>query len=312
MSRRIAAEYSDEVSKLNKKEDLLLERKLRVFDRQEKVAQNTLKRSINDVERFRLSLESDKCTPNLSVLERQKELAKAFQYGVPSAGRSTNEGLLFNKRKLYSLEGRKHESKPARLPPLNGSGNRKALAMGQALIPAPLSSLNSPRFKGRHRRVPEFALQLKTLEDIVKGSRADGQNSKWQYLLDGPGSRHHVENGKVLVALPSEKDTKTDTEEWVAASLKEVRMESPMTVCHATRDMLIRSQTAKSHSSHVMAHRSELPGSCPKGGSYTLGSVMDKPIAYKSEIDEHKVNSILPSTTSVNHCNGNSNLTVSP
>ena len=48
------SEYCDDVAKLNKKEDMLLARKLRILDRQERVAQNIFRRSIHEAERLQV------------------------------------------------------------------------------------------------------------------------------------------------------------------------------------------------------------------------------------------------------------------
>ncbi len=56
---RMGSEYSDEVSKINKKEDIMLERKIRFLERQEKISQSLLKKNKNEIERLKASISNN-------------------------------------------------------------------------------------------------------------------------------------------------------------------------------------------------------------------------------------------------------------
>ena len=58
---RIRAELTDEVRYINKKEDLHLEKKLRIIDHQKRAAHSLLRKSLNDVIRLDASIHDDSC-----------------------------------------------------------------------------------------------------------------------------------------------------------------------------------------------------------------------------------------------------------
>jgi hypothetical protein len=84
------SEYSDEIARLNKKEELMLNRRLKVFERQERVAQSILKKHKREAERLdKLVSERSKQSINLAQYDIKRAMARASGgYGVPASGQS--------------------------------------------------------------------------------------------------------------------------------------------------------------------------------------------------------------------------------
>ncbi|KAK2173227.1 hypothetical protein NP493_892g03014 [Ridgeia piscesae] len=102
------SEYCDDVAKLNKKEDMLLARKLRVLDRQERVAQNIFRRTIHEAERLQVAARTKQKRPDLQQFEYARQMARNSRYGgsEPSVRERSN---------------RYPTNPPTRLPPLVGN-----------------------------------------------------------------------------------------------------------------------------------------------------------------------------------------------
>ncbi|KAI0207938.1 hypothetical protein LSAT2_007384, partial [Lamellibrachia satsuma] len=106
--RPVMSEYCDDVAKLNKKEDMLLARKLRVLDRQERVAQNIFRRTIHEAERLQNAARPKQKRPDLQHFEHDHQMARTSRYG---------SGIEASYRSSY----RYPNTPPMRLPPLVGN-----------------------------------------------------------------------------------------------------------------------------------------------------------------------------------------------
>jgi len=79
---RMGAEYGDEVAKINKKEDLMLARKLKFLDRQEKVAWNLIRKNMKEIEKLKTSITNDSCrATDLIHYDMKRSRDKASRYG---------------------------------------------------------------------------------------------------------------------------------------------------------------------------------------------------------------------------------------
>ena len=70
---RIGSEYSDEVTKINKKEDLMLERRLRYLERQERVSQSMARKAVHEIHRLKSSiLDNNYRAPDLMYYDMKR------------------------------------------------------------------------------------------------------------------------------------------------------------------------------------------------------------------------------------------------
>ena len=76
------SEYSDEIARLNKKEDIILARRLKVFERQERVAQSLLLKHRREAEQLEKTvLERSKQSMDLSQYDTMRARARSTCYG---------------------------------------------------------------------------------------------------------------------------------------------------------------------------------------------------------------------------------------
>ena len=170
--RRIAGEYSDEVTKVNKKEDLLLERKLRVFDRQERVARSSLKKVMSDIERFKSTLNMEHPTMDLEHYDKKRRTNTGrFTYGRrDERDREKQKPML---RSAFRLE---KESQVVKLPPLHNVAGRWSNL-----------STQGARQSSQTRTSPRLKTKPSKRHDQKEGHTADQSTS---YTLDKLNSGH--------------------------------------------------------------------------------------------------------------------------
>ena len=83
------SEYSDEIARMNKKEELMLNRQLKVFERQERVAQSILKKHKREAERLdRLVSERSKQSINLEQYDIKRATARVGGHSDPTNDQS--------------------------------------------------------------------------------------------------------------------------------------------------------------------------------------------------------------------------------
>lgn len=141
---RLAAEYSDEVRKLNKKEDILLDKKLRAYRRQERMTKTTLDRRRRDVEKLNLSIRMKRKTPDLEEIDRWITNSKAGQYGSDLNERPKRDGQHSLFRKAIESTRKGSVGKAAlKLPPLTKRASVKKLEYPRPSVGAEVSNLVS-------------------------------------------------------------------------------------------------------------------------------------------------------------------------
>ena len=89
--QKIGSEYSDRVSKANKQQDLMLQKKLRHIDRQQHLANTCLTRNIHEMERIQNSFETAVVTRSIDLkhYDQQRQVDKLRRYGSPASDKIT-------------------------------------------------------------------------------------------------------------------------------------------------------------------------------------------------------------------------------
>ncbi|KAK2145199.1 hypothetical protein LSH36_696g01092 [Paralvinella palmiformis] len=154
------SEYSDEIARLNKKEDIILARRLKVFERQERVAESLLLKNRREAEQL-----------EKTVLERSRQSMDLAQYDTMRAmARNSCYGEMRNGQSLAAV----------RLPQL-GQGQLSRQHQQQQ---------QQPRQTWRRSRVSRYNLNMMSMRAMKTGVRED----KASLSADAGGGLRHVES----------------------------------------------------------------------------------------------------------------------
>ena len=84
-TRKPGRELSDEVKKINKKEEMTLKKKIKFLDRQENVSLNIISKDIEEVKRLKSSIkDSSSLSVDLATYDRSREIAKMNYKEIPT------------------------------------------------------------------------------------------------------------------------------------------------------------------------------------------------------------------------------------
>ena len=84
-TRKPGRELSDEVKKINKKEEMTLKKKIKFLDRQENVSLNIISKDIEEVKRLKSSIkDSSSLSVDLATYDRNREIAKMNYQELPT------------------------------------------------------------------------------------------------------------------------------------------------------------------------------------------------------------------------------------
>ena len=82
--RMFHSELSDEVTKINKKEQLLLQRRLRSLEKEERMANYAIDQTVKEAEKLQMTvLDCSRLRPDLRDYDARKSLARTCRYGSP-------------------------------------------------------------------------------------------------------------------------------------------------------------------------------------------------------------------------------------
>ena len=84
-TRKPGRELSDEVKKINKKEEMTLKKKIKFLNRQENVSLNIISKDIEEVKRLKSSIkDSSSLSVDLATYDRSREIAKMNYKEIPT------------------------------------------------------------------------------------------------------------------------------------------------------------------------------------------------------------------------------------
>lgn len=136
--QKIGSEYSDKVSKANKQQDLMLQRKLRYIDRQQHMANTCMNRNINEIERLQLSFQTPTVTTSVDLkhFDQQRETERLKRYGaLPTADDTASSRQIKLHRnsfepenQIFTLDSHRQSSKNDTLPPLESLQNNSLVS----------------------------------------------------------------------------------------------------------------------------------------------------------------------------------------
>lgn len=185
MVRRMGSEYGDDVTKSNKKEDMMLSRKLRVLERHERIAEHVIKKTIQEAERLKHCVGDQTClAPDLKCYDLKKYLNKTSRYGGTKenyskedhcrrAGRNKEHRIgvtlppIRERRQSSCGQGSKEqrrERRPRTLPNIHHAG-RTALTLRQ--LRQPVMSSQQMKVEAtlqHHKQDLDLKMKLKTLQ----------------------------------------------------------------------------------------------------------------------------------------------------